>query len=137
MHVQEMIRSHPHVRGVANDALLDCIEHCYDCAQTCVACADACLGEKAVADLTQCIRLNLDCADVCAASGTIGSRRTGSNEELIAQQLRTCALACRVCADECRKHAKRHEHCRICADACEQCFDACERAIASLTKQAH
>jgi hypothetical protein len=25
-----------------------------------------------------------------------------------------------VCADECRKHADHHDHCRACAQACER-----------------
>lgn len=132
MHVQEMISTHPRVKGNTNDALLDCVEQCYDCSQTCTACADACLGEPSVAELTQCIRLNLDCADVCAVTGALASRRTGSNDQVLARQIEACALACRLCADECEKHAQRHEHCRICADACEQCFDACQDALASL-----
>ena len=36
-------------------------------AQVCTACADACLGEDDVGELTRCIRLDLDCADLCAA----------------------------------------------------------------------
>src|SRR5581483_5925996 len=71
MHAQEIIRTHPHVRGNTNDALVRCIEACYDCAQACIACADACLGEDTVKELTQCIRLNLDCADVCTATGAV------------------------------------------------------------------
>ena len=135
MHVHEMLSSHPHVRGRTTDALLDCIEQCYSCSQTCTSCADACLGEPTVAELTQCIRTNLDCADVCGATGSMASRRTGSNERLLARQLEVCALACQLCGDECRKHASHHEHCRICADACQECFDACQTAIQSLGKQ--
>jgi hypothetical protein len=135
MHVQEMVSTHPHVEGNANAALLSCIEHCYSCAQTCTSCADACLGEKSVAELTQCIRLNLDCADVCLATGSITTRRTGSNEKVIARQLEACALACRLCGEECRRHANQHEHCKICADACQQCFAACQEALNSLEMQ--
>ena len=29
MHVQEMIATHPHVRGNTNEALIRCIEACY------------------------------------------------------------------------------------------------------------
>jgi hypothetical protein len=44
-----------------------------------VSCADACLAEDLVKELTQCIRLNLDCADVCNITGRIATRRTGSD----------------------------------------------------------
>jgi hypothetical protein len=133
MHAQQMISTHPDAGGSANDLLIRCIEACYDCAQTCTACADACLGEEMVAQLTQCIRLNLDCADVCLATGSIASRRTGSDELIINRMLETCAAACRLCGDECERHAEQHEHCRICAEACRHCEQACREAAARIT----
>lgn len=132
MHVREMISSHPHVRGSANDALIHCIEECYDCAQACVTCADACLGENKVAALVQCIRMNLDCADICHATGAVATRRSGSNETVIRTMLEACAQACRLCAEECEKHAKEHEHSRICAEACRTCEEACQTAMRSM-----
>ena len=129
MHAQQMISSHPDVRGNTNDSLIRCIEQCYECAQTCTVCADACLGEEMVQHLKQCIRLNLDCADVCAATGSIASRRTGSNEELIRRMLEACGQACAACAVECERHAEMHEHCRICAEACRRCEQACREAF--------
>lgn len=137
MHAQAMISTHPHVKGNINGALIRCIEACYDCAQTCTSCADACLGEEMVAKLTQCIRLNLDCAGVCAATGSVATRRTGSNEEVIRRMLAACATACRACGDECAKHAEMHEHCRICAEQCRQCEQACEAALQSMGGSPH
>ena len=133
MHVQQMISTHPHVRGNTNDALIRAVEAAFDCAQTCVSCADACLGEENVAELRQCIRLNLDCADLCAATGAVGSRRTGSNEQILQSLLQTCAEACRLCAEECEMHAERMEHCRVCADACRACDAACQAAAGSVS----
>jgi hypothetical protein len=98
MHTQEMISTHPEVKGSVNAALIACVDACFDCAQTCIACADACLAEQSVAELRQCIRLNLDCADVCAATGALGSRRTGSNE-VLKRTIETCAEACRACGE--------------------------------------
>lgn len=132
MHVQQIISTHPDVRGQINDALIRCIEECYDCAQSCTSCADACLVEDKVTELRQCIRLNLDCADVCLATGTLGTRRTGSNEELLRAMIESCALACRLCAEECEKHAPHHEHCRLCAELCRRCEEACEGAVRTL-----
>ena len=132
MHALQMIKTHPHVQGSTNHALTRCIEDCYNCAQSCVSCADACLGEEMVKELTQCIRLNLDCADVCAATGAVGTRRTGSNEEVIRSMLEACALACGACAEECERHAGMHEHCRICGEACRRCEQACHAALRSM-----
>jgi hypothetical protein len=133
MHAQQMIASHPHVKGDTNDALIRCVEECYSCAQACTSCADACAGEQTVQQLTQCIRLNLDCADVCKATGAVGTRRTGSNEEVIRQMLRACETACRLCGEECERHASQHEHCRICAEVCRGCERACAEALRSMS----
>ena len=120
MQVREMISTHPDVQGNTADAVITFIEESYACAQTCTACADACLAEEMVAELRQCIRLNLDCADICAAAGAMASRRTGSNEAVLAAAIRACAEACRRCGDECQSRAEKHEHCRICAEAWDQ-----------------
>ena len=129
MQVQAMIRSHPDEQGEADAVLIRCIELCYECAQTCISCADACLAEETVRELTQCIRLNLDCADVCTATGVVGSRRTGSNELVLASLLETCMEACRLCGDECDRHAQQHDHCAICAETCQRCEIACRNAV--------
>lgn len=129
MHVREMISTHPHAQGSAAADVLKFIEEAYDCAQTCTSCADACLGEEMVQDLTQCIRMNLDCADICVATGAMASRRTGRNVDVLSAAIQACAEACRVCGDECQQHAEAHEHCRICADACRSCEQACRDAL--------
>lgn len=139
MQAQQMISTHPDVRGSVSQPLVRCIEECFACAQTCISCADACLAEEAVQQLRQCIRLNMDCADVCVATGSLATRRTGSNEPVLRATLEVCALACRTCGEECERHASKHEHCRICAEACRRCQSACEAAISEVGsgKQSH
>lgn len=132
MHAQQMILTHPLGRGPEDDALNACVEDCYDCAQTCTSCADACLGEEMPEKLLQCIRACLDCAEVCAASGVVASRRTGSNPQLLARLLEACETACRVCAEECERHAAQMEHCRICGEECRRCERACQAARQAL-----
>ena len=129
MHVSEMISTHPQVKGEALEVLIRCIEECYACAQTCTSCADACLGEEDPKALIDCIRKDLDCADICAATGAMASRRTGSNAEALRAVLGACAEACRLCAEECRKHADMHQHCKVCAEACRDCEQACRAAM--------
>ena len=129
MHARDIISTHPDVRGNVSEALVRCIDECYACAQACTACADACLAEEMVQQLKQCIRLNLDCADVCAATGALSSRRTGSNEQVLRQMLQVCAAACQVCGEECQRHVGQHEHCRIGAEACRRCEQACQEAM--------
>lgn len=137
MHAHQMISTHPDVQGSVNEPLVRCIEACFDCAQACTSCADACMAEDMVAELRQCIRLNLDCADVCTATGALASRRTGGNELLLRTMLEACALACRLCGEECARHASQHEHCRICAEACRSCESLCRDSAASITPNTH
>jgi hypothetical protein len=129
MQAFQMVSTHPDVMGNVSEPLIRCIEACFDCAQTCITCADACLAEDMVKDLRQCIRLNLDCADICAAAGALASRRTGSNEPILHRMLGLCAEACRACGLECRKHAEKHEHCAICAETCFTCEKLCLEAM--------
>lgn len=133
MHAHEMIAEHPHVRGNTNEVLIDCIEACLDCAQVCASCADACLAEPHVAELTQCIRLNQDCSDLCNSTAMVASRRTGSNELVIKKLIDACAEACRLCGDECADHAATMAHCRICAETCRRCEADCRAAAETIT----
>jgi hypothetical protein len=132
MQTEEMVATHPDVRGSVNRALIAAIDAAYSCAQTCTSCADACMAERMVTDLRQCIRFNLDCADVCLATATLANRRTGSNEDVIRKMLDACATACLMCGAECQKHAGMHEHCRVCAESCQRCEAACRAALASI-----
>ncbi|AOT05646.1 four-helix bundle copper-binding protein [Arthrobacter sp. U41] len=132
-HIVAMLDAYPgELGGIDKDKLAECIAACFQCAQACTACADACLGESMVADLTTCIRTDLDCADICAATGSILSRRTGTNADIIRTVLEACRAACAACAEECEKHAGMHEHCRICAEACRRCQASCTDLLAVL-----
>ncbi len=109
-----------------------CIEACVECAQACTACADACLSEDNVAELSKCIRTNLDCADICETTGRVLSRHTGYDANITRALLQACMTVCRSCADECGRHADAHEHCRICAEACRRCAEACDALMGGL-----
>lgn len=132
-HVQSMLDAYPKDLGQVDTAkLAACIEACFACAQTCTACADACLSEDMVAQLTKCIRTNLDCADICDTTGRVLSRHTGYDVNITLHVLQACAMACKACADECEQHADMHEHCRICAEACRACEKACNELVDAL-----
>jgi hypothetical protein len=98
----------------------------------CTSCAHACLAEDHVQELTRCIRLNLDCADVCDATGRVLTRQTSFEPQLAQSMLDACVQACRACAEECERHADHHEHCRICAEACRRCEQACSDLRSSI-----
>jgi Domain of Unknown Function (DUF326) len=104
-----------------------------DCAQACTGCADDDLSERDIAELAKCIRLNLDCADVCAATVRVISRQTEYDANLTRSLVEACATACKSCGDECQRHAEMHEHCRVCAEACRRCERACRQLLAAMT----
>ncbi|MEY9212554.1 four-helix bundle copper-binding protein [Thermobifida halotolerans] len=129
----QMLETYPEsLGGVDREKLRACIEACFECAQACTACADACLSEDTVAELTKCIRTNLDCADICDTTGRVLSRHTGYDANLTRAVLEACAQSCKTCGDECARHAEHHEHCRVCAETCRRCEMVCRELIASL-----
>jgi hypothetical protein len=129
MNIQEMMRTHPRAGRALSNPLVECIERCFSCAQSCTACADACLSEDSIDMLRRCVRLDLDCADVCATTGRVALRRTEANDDVLIQLLEVCANVCQACAEECERHAAHHEHCKICAAECRRCEESCRRAM--------
>lgn len=86
----------PSQNQIDQAALAECLLACFDCAQACTACADACLWEQNGQELVRCIRLNLDCADICATTGNALSRQTGFDTLTASEFLEACARACRT-----------------------------------------
>ncbi|WP_034384859.1 four-helix bundle copper-binding protein [Deinococcus sp. YIM 77859] len=133
---REMLQTHPNPASVFDlNALAECIEACFACAQTCASCADACLGEREhLMHLVHCIRLNLDCADVCGTTGRVLSRLTQPDQNVLRAQLQACVAACRACGDECERHARdmNMEHCAVCAESCRRCEQACQNLLGSV-----
>ena len=130
--IQDMLSTHPQKSRISMDALTGCIEACFECAQVCSSCADGCLAEDMVKELRYCIRTNLDCADICDATGRMLVRQTEPDWNLIKAQLQACETACKTCGDECEKHAGMHEHCRVCAESCRRCEEACRNILSAL-----
>jgi len=128
-YAKQMLDTYPRSFNLDAGVLAAAIEALSDCAQACTACADDCLSEEQVQDLIKCIRLNLDCADVCAATIRVVSRQTEYDANVTRPLLEACIAACRSCGDECSSHAEMHEHCRICAEACRRCEQACQELL--------
>lgn len=131
-HVKEMLDTHPWPGNVDREILARCIEECFACSATCASCADACLSEDTVAELRKCIRLDLDCADICETTGRVLVRQSEYDARISKAQLEACRQVCRTCAEECEKHAEMHEHCRICAQACRSCEKACDELLTAM-----
>ena len=105
--------------------LAETIKALSDCAQACTADADADLREDDVDSMVTCIRLCLDCSDVCTATIGVISRRAAYDEAVTGPLLSACVAMCARCGEECERHAHEHPHCGVCADACRRCEQAC------------
>ena len=132
MSTKRMLETHPSGAAVDADALAELIDSCLECVQACTACADACLGEGNVEMLARCIRLDLDCADICDATAKVLSRQVAFEPKLAQSVVDACARAVKLCGDECEQHAEHHEHCRACMESCRRCEEACNRVLQSL-----
>jgi uncharacterized membrane protein len=114
------------------DLLAATIDALSDCAQACTADTDADLSEQHVTEMIQCIRLCLDCADICTAAAAVVSRQATYDANVTRPLLEACAAICKSCGDECEQHARMHEHCRVCAEACRRCEQACRELLNAL-----
>lgn len=68
------------------------------CWKACHHCFDACLQEEDVEMMAQCIRLDRECADICAQTLQVLTR----NSPFSKPYLLLCAEACQACAKACR-----------------------------------
>jgi len=92
------------------------------CVAACNFCASSCLKEDNVKMMSECIALDMDCADVCRTTSTLLARNSIHAKHL----LKECIEICEACAAECTKH--EHDHCQSCAKACIRCAEACKAA---------
>ena len=130
--LDQMLKAHPAPAGSDRESALAVIRATAECAAVCASCADACLAEPNVAELVGCIRLNIDCADICEMTGRFFARASARDRATLKALLRACADACRACGEECAQHAAHMEHCRICAESCRTCAEACEKEAKAL-----
>ena len=104
-----------------NQTLIDAMTNC---AAECNHCVAACLEEEAVTMLARCIKLDIDCAEICMLAASYISRGSESGQHI----LNACAKVCEACADECEKHSHM-DHCKKCANVCRACAELCNQGI--------
>ena len=98
----------------------ECIEACEQALHACQECAASDIRDVDPG-MARCALLNLDCADMCAATLNALARQSAHHGDFCA----LCAHLCRACAEECGQH--EHEHCAKCKKACERCAAACAK----------
>jgi hypothetical protein len=131
-YARQMMDTYPGTVSVNADVLAAAIDALNDCAQACTADVDADLSEHNVAEMVRCVRLCLDCADICTATVGVTTRRVEYDANVTKPLLEACAAICKSCGDECERHAQHHEHCRVCAEACRRCEQACRDLLAAI-----
>jgi uncharacterized membrane protein len=124
-YARQLLDTYPGTIYAGAEVLTAAIDALSDCAQACVADADADLHEQDLAEMVTCIRLCWDCADVCTATMGVVSRQTAYDPGVTRPLLEACIAVCKACGDECQRHARHHEHCRVCEQACRRCEQAC------------
>ena len=128
-YARQMLDSYPHTSGLDAGVLAAAIEALTDCTQACIADVDADLSEQDLAEMVKCIRLCLNCVDVCTATTGVVSRQAEYDTAVARPLLEACVAICKSCGDECERHAQHHRHCRVCAEACRRCEQACRNLL--------
>ena len=130
-YARQMLDTYPRTFNVDADLLAAAIDALHDCAQACNADNAADLSEQNVAEMVTCIRLCLDCVDVCTATAGVVGRQTAYDASVTRPLLESCVAICRSCGDECERHAHM-PHCQVCAQACRYCQQACRGLLDAL-----
>lgn len=128
----EMLSSAPQPLTVDASLVAEAIDAASACAIVCSACASACLSEPDAAQMAQCVRDDLDCADLCGVTARHLARLNASDKQLTLAVLAACIEACVQCAGSCAPHRDHHDHCRLCEQACNRCEAACQALVDAL-----
>jgi uncharacterized membrane protein len=128
-YARQLLDTYPGTLNTDAGGLAAAIDALSDCTQACIADADADLSEQDLTEMVTCVRLCLDCADVCAATVGVVSRQADYQPRVTRPLLEACVAICKSCGDECERHAQHHEHCRVCAQACRRCEQACRELL--------
>ena len=107
-----------------NHLLLEALNNC---AAECNHCTIACLDEEDVKMLTRCIKLDIDCADICQLTASFVAR--GSEHAI--HLMKECAEICEACAQSCEQIDGMEE----CARVCRECAESCRRMSGGATGQ--
>ena len=127
-YARQLLDSYQGTVNVDVTLLAAAIDAISDCAQACIADTDANLGEQDVTEMVRCIRLCLDCTDICTATAAVISRPADYDANVARPLLQACVAIFKSCGDECERHAHM-QHCRVCAEACRRCEQACRELL--------
>jgi hypothetical protein len=130
-YARQILDAYPRALNVDAGLLATTLDALSDCAQACTADTDADLSESSLAEMVTCIRLCLNCTDICTATMGVISRLADYDASATRPLLEACVAICKSCGDECEQHAHM-PHCRVCAEACRRCERACQELLDAL-----
>lgn len=127
-----MIHDHSSNMTVDPELLTACLDALNECVDACAADSEDDLGEPGVAEMVYCIRLCLNCSDVCSATVGVLRRQSVYDAKVSVPLLDACVAICRTCGDECERHAQMHRHCLVCGEVCRRCEQVCRELVGAL-----
>ena len=95
---KQLLDSYPGTLNADAGVLAATLDALSDCTQACAADADADLAEQNLAEMVTCIRLCLDCTDVCTATLGVVSRQTAYDPTITGPLLEACIATARAAA---------------------------------------
>jgi hypothetical protein len=127
----DLINSAPQTLTVDAALIAEALDAAAACAVVATACASACLSESA-AEMQQCVRDDLDCADLCEVTAKHLARLNRGDKQLTAVAAGHLHRGLRAVRRLVRAARRHHEHCRLCLEACRRCETACQALLDAL-----
>lgn len=114
------------------DSGLAALAECHD---ACQRCADAWLAHSPLGpDALRCIRLIVDCGDLCAAAAEVLPEIENESIALVRSRLNASVVACERCVREAARH--RAPHSATCVESCRHAAAAGRQVISLLSTAA-
>jgi Cys-rich four helix bundle protein (predicted Tat secretion target) len=105
--------------------LVQAASHCVQAGDLCQAhCFD--LFAAGDTSVTDCARSVETLRSVCGTLTVVATQKS----PMLPRYASVAKETCDNCAQECRKHADKHEVCKACMEACEACARECARIAA-------
>jgi len=105
------------------DVYSELVESLENCDAVCSDCAVSSLDEEDNKAMSDCIKLSLDCADVCH----LALRLLARDSSYVVSAVKLCMNMCDECATEYERH--EHDQSRLCYQACRQCETHCRNYL--------
>lgn len=110
-----------------DQAMQQCIEHCFACHRICLQTVNHCLTMGGRHAETGHIRLLLDCAEICQTSANFMLRQS----DFHALTCGVCAEICQRCAEDCARFGD-DQMMQQCAQLCLRCAESCRQMAAAM-----